>query len=315
MNRSVRQFSALGQSFRTISLNIRVDQSFNTWHTVLMPEAHINDVRSQPVARAADEVLRWCRAWTASVVAPTRVRLSAGSDREIDVDGLDQADIDAVLAAARPAVSESCSSMSGELRAHLVEVGALVPDLMSPGRSVVPEVFVVSEAAAPVADAIRTALAGRSSESDDGAPGVGSDPSAPFDVVLRCGPGTRVPHPGRVRLIVDVGAEHTVVIGPLVVPGASACEQCLDTRLARRWEPATQPERPAVTELAALLAELVVRHVDLVNAGTSPVVNATIATDIVTMTARRDPLLMSPGCAICGVTAPSSRPRLPWEEA
>jgi bacteriocin biosynthesis cyclodehydratase domain-containing protein len=101
------------------------------------------------------------------------------------------------------------------------------------------------------------------------------------------------------HLWVDATGHHTVVIGPLVIPGFTACDRCLDRRLARRWPPPAIPQQPKVASAPAVIAQLVSIQVELILAGTSRLANATIAWDLANGSCQRDDLLKVPGCDQC----------------
>lgn len=118
----------------------------------------------------------------------------------------------------------------------------------------------------------------------------------------------RGPHMG-----VDVGNHHTLVLGPLVVPGISACLMCLETRMRRRWPLATVPAFPAVRSNPAVVAELVAIQIELFTQGRSPLINATIAWDLERGRVDRQTLLKVPGCPTCDQYEHSGKTGLPWE--
>lgn len=246
--------------------------------------------------------LVWSTAWAAAPASSTAVELAAGADRRVVLDGLTERDRAALL-------DGHIGGLTTAVRARLVELGAIGRSL-DPAGVLTARVVAVDLGAADLAERLSAALPETARLASDPSAGEAVD----LDVVLRCGPGAGAPEPGRPRLIVDVGASRVVVVGPLVHPGASACETCLDRVMRRRWTPAPQPLRPAVADEHQLIAAIVARHLRLIADGRSPVVNATIAVDVDAMTARREPLLMSPRCPTCATEAPAARPRLPWEE-
>jgi hypothetical protein len=234
--------------------------------------------------------LRWSKQWTA---APTDrgLAVSAGADRQVAIDGLTAEQVASVRAWAD---GSPVDAGADDLVRHLVQLGALVPALAEPSAPLRATVLATHPAAEPLADSIGGTVA-----------------DADLVVVVRCGPGAPV-ETVLPRLIVDVGAEHTVVFGPFVVPGITACETCLERLLARRWAVSPQPAEPRATLEVDLVTALTRRHVDLIHHGASPLMNATIAFDLNTMTSTRNHLLMSPGCPICDLAPPGGRLDLPW---
>lgn len=261
----------------------------------------------RPTNSSVVGALTWNPAWVAQPLGPTSVGLSAGADRQVVLDGLGCSDVDGVLEASD---GDESRTLSASLTARLVDLGVLGLDVSTAGDLVGVTVEFISKH--PSADALVDALAQRRSTVAVGRSGL--------LVTVRCGPesapcSSTDQQASRPRLVVDVGAEHTVVFGPLVVPGASACEECLDRRIARRWPTPPQPDRPGVAQHVDLIAALLDRHIELAMRASSPLVNHTIAADLDTMTARRDSLLMSPGCSTCSIASPDPRPRLAWTVA
>ncbi|WP_262412681.1 TOMM precursor leader peptide-binding protein [Actinacidiphila acidipaludis] len=112
--------------------------------------------------------------------------------------------------------------------------------------------------------------------------------------------------------------EGTGVVGPLVLPGRSACGQCVALRLARRdaaWprilaqlRSGRQPAVPAcdialATTVAGLAAAHVLAHLD---GGTPPSAGGRVELSLGRLTSRVGPLPPEPGCS-CGAAAGSGR--------
>ena len=129
--------------------------------------------------------------------------------------------------------------------------------------------------------------------------------------------GARWPEvpPGRLHLGVDLSLHHTVILGPLVIPGASACLACLDARVARRWSAPIVPPEPAVRRRLPAVAALLDVQLALVAARTSPLVNATVAWNLETGTTDRQSLYKLAGCPHCDTGPGDGRVALPWRAA
>jgi hypothetical protein len=253
--------------------------------------------------------LRWSEAWTVEPGPdPTVLVLSAGADRRAAVDGLAPGTCSAVARWAATGHLPTSPARSGgaaggvdpRLVDRLVELGAVRP-VVPQGRPVVvagdPAVgerlgALLAEAAGDLVVAVRTGADWP--ELPDPADGAG----------------------GRLHLGVDLALHHTVVLGPLVLPGVTACLACLDARVAHRWGRAAVPDRPAVQRRLAVVAELVGVQVELAAAGTSPLLNATAAWNLETGEVDRQSLYKLAGCPGCGpAAAPTGRVALPWVAA
>lgn len=278
---------------------------------------------------AESPVLRWSPAWALEPARPaadfasgrdTTLVLSAGADRRVAIDGVDadqRATVERWSAAA--AVTDPASDVaetddegvpnSGDgggakpqlrrgamarLLDRLVELGVVVP-VTAPGPPTV------------VADDSGTAAALGDLLTEGGAAGM--------VVLVRTGAAWPSTPPGRLHLGVDVSLHHTVVLGPLVVPGASACLACLDARAARRWSAPTVPAAPAVLRRLPVVAALLDVQLGLVAAGTSPLVNATVAWNLETGTTDRQSLYKLAGCTRCDTGPAGGRVTLPWGAA
>jgi hypothetical protein len=139
--------------------------------------------------------------------------------------------------------------------------------------------------------------------------------TGPRDLVVAVRTGARWPSvsEGCLHMGLDVALHHTIVLGPLVLPGASACLGCLDARVAHQWPAPQMPSQPAVQHCLAVAAALLRVQVDLVAGGASPLVNATIAWDLERGTTDRQSLYKQPGCARCDTRGATGRVVLPWE--
>ena len=274
----------------------------------------------------AGPVLRWSPTWaleptgTEADRAPgrdTTVVLSAGADRRVAIDGVDEAQRAAIerwSAGAAVTVTTGAPGVNGDgddgdysgdgpgsrrqavarLLDRLVELGVVVPST-APGPPTV------------VADDHATAGALGDLLTEGGAAGM--------SVLVRTGARWPAVPPGRLHVGVDLSLHHTVVLGPLVIPGASACLACLDARVARRWSSPTVPAEPAIRRRLPVVAALLDVQLALVAAGTSPLVNATIAWNLETGTTDRQSLYKLAGCPHCDTGPGDRRVALPWGAA
>lgn len=107
--------------------------------------------------------------------------------------------------------------------------------------------------------------------------------------------GLTMPH-----LFVDAAHHHTVSLGPLVVPGETACLGCLAGRIAARWGDSSPPPAPAAAGHAVLVAGLVAVELAKVAVGTCELANRTVALDLARWRVTDETLLRLPGCPGCG---------------
>lgn len=107
--------------------------------------------------------------------------------------------------------------------------------------------------------------------------------------------------PAQPHLLVDLNHHHTLVLGPLVVPGDTACVACLGMRLAHRWGEPPQPAQPAALHAgpldAALLAQAL--HAVLGPATRLGWVEHSLALDLHTLAGRREAVYRLLGCPVC----------------
>ncbi len=233
---------------------------------------------------------RWSPHWQLGELDDGTLVLDGGADRRLALRGLGPALVHRVRRWARDRVAAPVEADEHRLVDRLVQVGVLtLPASMSAVRLIGAEPFSSKLAAAmeitPAANGL--ALLVRTGDHWPGAP---SEP----------------------HLAVDCSLHHTLVLGPYVVPGLTACTACLTTRVRRRWGRQSAATDPAVQRHVHVIAELVRIQLDLIAAGTSPLVNATIAWDLELGTAQPETLLKSPGCPTCDVAVRSGRLHLPW---
>jgi hypothetical protein len=242
---------------------------------------------------------------TAPVGAPvdTALVFSAGADRRVAIDGVDarqRAVVERWQATGAVPLGGGHGQAEARLIDRLVELGVVAP-LARPG----PPTVVADD------DDLAADLAGLLTE------------RGAVDLALSVRTGRRWPTVpiGSLHMGVDLSLHHTIVLGPLVAPGASACLACLDARAARRWPPPTVPPRPAVQRHLAVVAALLDVQLGLVASGASPLVNATIAWNLETGSTDRQALYKLAGCTRCrtgrGITSrpDDGRVALPWGAA
>jgi hypothetical protein len=104
----------------------------------------------------------------------------------------------------------------------------------------------------------------------------------------------KIPH-----LFIDASFHHTISIGPLVVPGCSACLQCLTTRLTNRWNEAPPPPAPKVAQKPELLAALALDEILNWQQGSSLLVGRVRQIDTHTWHTATDTLLRTTPCPRC----------------
>ncbi len=237
--------------------------------------------------------VQWSTSWRLDLDEQDVV-VAAGVDRRVRIHGLGQADI---------AELQRWASSSGPVRIgddqqaiaeRLVALGTLVPAWRTPDAL---HVIGGGSFAAKLLGALEREVR------EDG-----------FPVVLRTGdewPAT----PDRPHLAVDCSMHHTLVLGPYVVPGLSACTGCLTTRVARRWPHGGAAPEPGIQRRPQLIAELLAVHLDLIERGSSPLVNATMSWDVEQGRCDRQVLLKSPGCGLCDRARRRGRLHLPWPGA
>lgn len=117
-----------------------------------------------------------------------------------------------------------------------------------------------------------------------------------------------------VHLFVDLAAQHTISLGPLVVPGHSACAGCLASRVGWRWGDPPLPVEPGATDgsAGAVVAGLVHRQLDLLTAGRFELVDRCVSLDLATLVSTSSPCLRTARCSICADVVTDGRLTLPW---
>lgn len=213
---------------------------------------------------------------------------------------------------------------------QLVLLGALRPALPTPGRAEV-EVVALGAALEGFAVALDEARRGPGRGPGNGAGAAPPLPPAPPAVGSgRSGTGVgatvvvavrttatlaeaagALEAEARPHLVVDVAYHHTVVLGPLVVPGETACLTCLAGRVGASWPDEPPPAQPAAAR-AELLAGLVAVELEHLEGGGSLLAGRSVALDLRTWESREELLLRLPSCPRCGTARPGGqRPTTP----
>lgn len=106
--------------------------------------------------------------------------------------------------------------------------------------------------------------------------------------------GLRRPH-----LLLDLAQHHSVAIGPLVVPGASACLGCLTVRVAGRRGDRPPSDAPCGLADPGFAAALVAHAVRRIGAGSLTLLDRVVTCDLDELTTTAEDVLPSAGCRIC----------------
>lgn len=117
-----------------------------------------------------------------------------------------------------------------------------------------------------------------------------------------------------VHLLVDLAANHTVSLGPLVVPGHTACVGCLASRVAWRWGDPPVPAEPGAADASAasVVAGFVHRQLDLLAGGRFELADRTVSIDLATLVSTSSPCLRTARCQLCADVYTDGRLKLPW---
>lgn len=116
------------------------------------------------------------------------------------------------------------------------------------------------------------------------------------------------------HLLIDLAYHHTVGLGPLVVPGETACLACLGHRLLRRWGDLPPPSEPALRRQLAGVAAWLGQAGAL---GTRCVERA-LALDLRELRLQESRVFAMPDCPVCATHHPPhldgdrGRLNLPW---
>ncbi len=240
--------------------------------------------------------LQWSDEWVIHS-DDTGLQLIAGADRQIAIGGVSPQSVASITGWSQGAVHASTDE-EAMLIDQLLAMGVLLPEVGTP-------IAVVGSG--PLADELNERLQATGRSSSEGQ----SDNTTDFEILIRSVEGWPKFSPNTSHLAVNNRLHHTVVLGPLVIPGVSACTACLDSRGNYRWPAKSEPVVPAATRFPAVAAELILIQVGLALEGRSPLVNATIAWDLETGTSKQETLLKLPGCPTCDSVRSSGKIRLP----
>jgi bacteriocin biosynthesis cyclodehydratase domain-containing protein len=159
----------------------------------------------------------------------------------------------------------------------------------------------------------RTETERNETERADSAPPTGPIPGMPdfvvvvrsagsFDVLLEATSKLSTPH-----LIIDATFHHTICVGPLVVPGTTACLNCLVTRLRGRWGEPEVALKPLAGAAETLVQGLVEQAVHDWFAGTSTLCTRSVRFDLLDWSTQSDVLVRTPNCLRCTARKQSLR--------
>lgn len=228
------------------------------------------------------------------------VSITAGPDVHFELEGLSQETLQtAIRWSAGGHVEAQPPPEQAELRDLLIGLGALKP--------IIPDLGPLPIIGKP-GDLLTLAL-----EARDLKPIAVEAPlaDAPLHLVLRTSSSWPDSPPG-VHLGVDLTHHHTLVLGPLVVPGVTSCLMCLERQTSRRWGQDRVTKSPAIRRWPELTAELITLQIELARSGESALVNATIAWDLAHGNADRQDLLRAPQCGGPCRAPSSDQIDLPW---
>lgn len=97
------------------------------------------------------------------------------------------------------------------------------------------------------------------------------------------------------HLLIDLAHHHTLSVGPLVVPGQTACLACLGHRILQRWGDLQPPPQPEMLSRAAGVAALLS---DVVRLGPE-LVEQVASLDLRLLRLSRHHVHIQPGCPVC----------------
>jgi len=141
---------------------------------------------------------------------------------------------------------------------------------------------------------------------------IDGDASADITLVVRTNASLidtsdRAAHLAGPHLLVDLSHHETVVLGPFVVKGQTACLGCLAGRMNHLWgDPAPAPE-PAMGSRAVLVASLVAEHLQtFANRRSMPaLVQHAWSLSLATWETHLHPVFLLPWCPVCQQGTPA----------
>jgi bacteriocin biosynthesis cyclodehydratase domain-containing protein len=115
------------------------------------------------------------------------------------------------------------------------------------------------------------------------------------------------------HVLLDLAYHHTLGIGPMVVPGQTACLACMGHRVMRRWGDLPMPDEPAMLRRAAGVAALLA---DAAVLG-SRLIERAFTLDLRTLRMDSSTVFAQPECPVCASmchkdAVRSATLRLPW---
>jgi len=119
------------------------------------------------------------------------------------------------------------------------------------------------------------------------------------------------------HILIDLGYDHTVSIGPLVFPKKTACLGCLTGRVTSAWGILPAPKRPNVLENCAFIAGLTAEIlIAIAKTGTYPeLVNQTVSFNLSTFKTQTDAVFTLPWCPYCYPDGYPHKGRLEWRDS
>jgi bacteriocin biosynthesis cyclodehydratase domain-containing protein len=106
--------------------------------------------------------------------------------------------------------------------------------------------------------------------------------------------------PATPHVLIDAAYHHTFSIGPLVVPGDTACLACLAGRIGYLWGDPPAPERPAIQRHLTLLAEIAALEIERIAGGDLGLAGQTVAYDFERRCVITGSVYKLPWCPVCG---------------
>jgi len=119
------------------------------------------------------------------------------------------------------------------------------------------------------------------------------------------------------HLLIDMAYEHMISVGPLVIPGETACINCFVGRIVRSWGSHGTPRSPYAGHRAELIAGIIIENLKtfLLFGNCPELVNQAWVMDLRKFTTRVDRVHRLPWCENCfpdGLERKSGSFELPW---